>query len=324
MKRKNLQGLVVALVSALLVLFSKVGFSPGVLAAEKVRVGIPSRSALWWPHFVAEDKKFYEAEGVLMETVLIIAGAARAVQILTAGDLDFVTAGTISSLTAYLKGSPIVFVSGLINDSPFQVYAAPEIQSVKDLKGRAIASGGPGGPPHLVATVVLQAAGLDPKKDVRQFAIAGANNRIVALEQRQVHAAVLSPPFSFRAIEMGFKKIADARDYLKEDQNDGITTSKGLIQKDPEKIRRFLRALVKGMRFIAANREEAIRVLGKYTQQPRPILEKTYDFMVPTISEKISERGIETIYQYLLDNGIVSASADLKGFVDTRFLPRGQ
>ncbi len=296
----------------------------GVQAAEKVRVGIPSRSALWWPHFVAEDKKFYEAEGVLMETVLIQAGAARAVQILTAGDLDFVTAGTISSLTAYLKGSPIVFVSGLINDSPFQVYAAPEFQSVKDLKGRAIASGGPGGPPHLVATVVLQAAGLDPKKDVRQFAIAGANNRIVALEQRQVHAAVLSPPFSFRAIELGFRKIADARDYLKEDQNDGITTSKGMVQKNPEKIRRFLGGLVKGMRFIPSNRDESIRILAKYTQQPRPILEKTFDFMVPTISEKISERGIETIYRYLLDNGIVSASADAKGVVDARFLPRGQ
>jgi NitT/TauT family transport system substrate-binding protein len=310
-----------------LILAAIFGYGSGgdvIQAAEKVRVGIPSRSALWWPHFVAEDKKFYEAEGFALETVLIQGGAARAVQILTAGDLDFVTAGTISSLTAYLKGSPIVFVSGLINDSPFQVYAAPEIQSVKDLKGKAIASGGPGGPPHFVATVVLQAAGLDPKRDIRQFAIPGANNRIIALEQRQVHAAVLSPPFSFRAIELGFKKIADARDYLKEDQNDGITTVKGMVQKNPEKIRRFLRALVKGMRFIPSNRDESIRILGKYTQQPLPILEKTYDFMVPTISEKISERGMEAIYRYLVDSGIVFASADMKDFVDDRFLPRGQ
>ena len=304
--------------------FTQCDGDDGVQAAEKVRVGIPSRSALWWAHFVAEDKKFYEEEGLALETVLIQGGAARAVQILIAGDLDFVTAGTIASLTAYLRGSPVVFVSGLINESPFQIYAVSEIKSVGALRGRAIASGGPGGPPHFVATVALRAAGLDPKKDVRQFAIAGANNRIVALEQRQVHAAVLSPPFSFRAIEMGFKKIADARDYLKEDQNDGITTSKEMVQKDPEKIRKFLRALVKGMRFIAANREEAIKVLAKYTQQPRPILEKTYDFMVPTISEKISEKGIEAIYQYLVDNGIVSGAGDLKGFVDTRFLPRGQ
>ena len=298
-----------------------VSFS-SVQAAERVRVGIPSLSALWWPHFVAEDKKFYVAESLAVETVLIQGGAARAVQILTAGDLDFVTAGTISSLTAYLRGSPIVFVSGLINDSPFQVYAVPEINSIQELKGRAIASGGPGGPPHFVATVVLRAAGLDPKRDVRQFAIAGANNRIVALEQRQVHAAVISPPFSFRAIEMGFKKLADARDYLKEDQNDGITTSKALVQKDPEKIRKFLRGLGKGMRFIASNREESIRVLGNYTKQSRPLLEKTYDFMVPTISERINDSGIQGIYQYLIDTGVVTAAVDLKGFVDRRFLPR--
>jgi hypothetical protein len=49
------------------------------IAAEKVRVGVPSRSALWWPLYVAEEKK-YDAEGIAVETVLIQAGAARAMQ----------------------------------------------------------------------------------------------------------------------------------------------------------------------------------------------------------------------------------------------------
>lgn len=310
-----------------LVLASFFGYGSGgdvILAAEKVRVGIPSRSALWWPLFVAENKKLYEAEELNVETVLIQMGAARAVQILTSGDLDFVTAGTISALTAYLKGSAVVMVSGLINQSPFQIYAAPEIHSLKDLKGKAIASGAPGGPPHHVATVVLRAAGLDPQRDVQQFSIAGGNNRIVALEQRQVFAAVLPAPFFFRAAELGFKKIADPRDYFKDDQNDGITTSRALVQKNPEKVRRFLKAVVNGMRFIASNREESIKILGEYTKQPRPTLEKTYDFMVPTISEKINEKGIGAIYQYLMDEGMVTASRDLKSFVDLRFLPRGQ
>ena len=321
MGRKVRQGLFLGVISLLLLLLSKAVLPTGIFAAEKARVGIPSLSALWWPHFVAEDRKLYEAEGLSVETVLIQGGAARAVQILTAGDLDFVTAGTIASLSAYLKGSPVVMVAGLINLSPFQLYVVPEISAVKHLKGKAIASGGPGGPPHFVATVMLRAAGLDPKRDVKQFAIAGANNRIVALEQRQVHAAVLSPPFSFRAVEMGFKKIADARDYLQDDQNDGITTSIALVQKDPEKVRKLLRALTKGMRFIATNREESIRVLGKYTKQARPLLEKTYSFMVPTISEKINMKGIEGIYPYLVDSGIVASQKDIKGFVDLRFVP---
>jgi NitT/TauT family transport system substrate-binding protein len=292
------------------------------IAAERVRVGVPSRSALWWPLYIAEEKKLYHAEDMVVETVLIQAGAARAMQILTAGDLDFVTAGTISSLTAYFRGSPILMVAGLIDKSPFQIFASPEIQSVKDLKGKAIASGALGGPPHFVVSVVLRAAGLDPRKDVQQFNVAGGNNRILALQQKQVSAAVLPPPFSFRAAEMGFNRIASARDYIPDDQNDGIATTREHAEKQPEKVRKFVRTVTKGMRFIVSNREEAIRILGKYTRETRPMLEKTYEFMVPTINEKINEKGVESIYHYLVDSGVVKETQEWKGFIDIRFLPR--
>jgi ABC-type nitrate/sulfonate/bicarbonate transport system substrate-binding protein len=295
--------------------------SMDAIAAENVRVGVPSRSALWWPLYVAEDRQLYQAEGIAVETVLIQAGAARAMQILTAGDLDFVTAGTISSLGAYLRGSQIVMVAGLIDKSPFQIFATPDIQSIKDLRGKAIASGALGGPPHFVMSVVLRAAGLDPRKDVQQFNVAGGNNRILALQQKQVSAAVLPPPFSFRAAEMGFKRIASARDYIPDDQNDGISTMRDIVEKQPEKVRKFVRAVTKGMRFIVSNRGEAIRILGKYTQATRPMLEKTYEFMVPTINEKINEGGVESIYQYLVESGVVKEGREWKGFIDLRFLP---
>ncbi len=216
-----------------LILLSSCTFWAGSAAtAEKIRVGVPSRSALWWPLYVAQERKLYQAAGLEVETVLVQAGAARAIQILTAGDLDFVAAGTITALTAYAKGSKIVMVSGLIDKSPFQLIAPPEIQSVRDLKGKAIASGALGGPPHYVATIILQANGLDPKRDVQQYNIAGGDNRILALMQRQVHAAVLPPPFSFRALEMGLKVLANPRDMLPDDQNDGITTRQDETKKN--------------------------------------------------------------------------------------------
>ena len=292
-----------------------------VAAADRVRVGVPSRSALWWPLYVAQERNLYQAEGLTVETILVQAGAARAVQILTAGDLDFVAAGTISALTAYAKGSKIVMVSGLIEKSPFQMIGLPEIQSVKDLKGKAIASGALGGPPHYVASVILRSSGLNPKRDVQQYNIAGGNNRILALVQKQVQAAILPPPFSFRALEMGLKIIANPRDILPDDQNDGITTTKEHIDRNPEGVRKFVRAIAAGVKFIAANREESIRILEKYTQDPKPVLEKSYDYLLPTFNERINEKGVEALAQYLYESGAISDARVWKGFLDLRFLP---
>lgn len=290
-------------------------------AADRVRVGVPSRSALWWPLYVAQERKLYQAEGLLVETILVQAGAARAVQILTAGDLDFVAAGTISALTAYAKGSKIAMVAGLIEKSPFQMIGLPEIQSVKDLKGKAIASGALGGPPHYVASVILSSAGLNPKRDVQQYNIAGGNNRILALMQKQVQAAILPPPFSFRALEMGLKLLANPREILTDDQNDGITTTKERIEKYPERVRKFVRAIAAGVKFIAANREESVRILEKYTQDPKPVLEKSYDYLLPTMTERVNEKGVEALAQYLHDAGAINDASLWKGFLDLRFLP---
>jgi ABC-type nitrate/sulfonate/bicarbonate transport system substrate-binding protein len=138
-------------------------------------------------------------------------------------------------------------------------------------------------------------------------------NRILALQQKQVSAAVLPPPFSFREAEMGFKRIASARDYIPDDQNDGISTTREHLEKQPEKVRKFVRAVTKGMRVIVSDREEAIRILGKYTQAAKPMLEKTYEFMVPTINEKINEKGAESIYQYLVESGVVKEHREWRG-----------
>lgn len=293
--------------------------SHGVLAAEKLRVGFPTTAAQNWPLFVAAEKRLYEAEGLEVETIYVTAGAAREIQILIAGDLDFAVSGTITPIVAYLQGAPVVMVSGLIGESLFQMYVVPEINSLKDLKGKTIGGGRPGDIPHFAASAILRAAGLE--KDVKQLFVAGAQLRLLGMEKRQFHAAILTPPFSFRAAEMGFKKIADARDYIQDDQFNGVVTSKALIEKEPNKVRKFLRALTKSMKFIVSNREESIRVLEKYTKQPRPTLEKTYDFIQPKITEKINEKGIEAINKYLTGMGMVTTSRELREFVDLRFLP---
>ncbi len=86
-------------------------------------------------------------------------------------------------------------------------------------------------------------------------------------------------------------------------------------------MRRFVRAIAGGIRFIGANRNESIDILGKYTRDPKAVLEKSYDYLVPTINERINEKGVEALAKYLYEAGSISDARAWMGFLDLRFLP---
>lgn len=288
-------------------------------AGERVRIGYPSTSALWWPIFVAKERGFYQERGFDAELVLI-RGAPTVVQALVAGEIDFAGVGTIAALTAYFRGAPIVAVSGVIGKSPFQIYSVPEVDSVPKLRGKAVAIGAAGGPPDYAITTVLKAFGIEIGKDVKGIYMGSSGARLAALENRQVAATVLSPPFTFQAKTLGFRKLVDARDFIPNDQNDVIVASREVIKNKPEKARGFVRATIKAMRFIVQNREVAIEILGKYSKQPRAALEETHDFFVPSISEKINTKGIDNIVWYIKGRNMPGELKNTNDFMDLRFV----
>lgn len=288
-------------------------------AREVTRIGYPSTSALWWPFFVAKDKGLYDEQGLAAELVLI-RGAPTVVQALVAREIDFAGVGTIAALTAYFNGASIVAISGVIGKSPFQIYSTPDINSVAELKQKTIAIGAAGGPPDYAMTSVLRASGIEVGRDVKAIYMGSSGARLAALENRQVAATVLSPPFTFTATSRGLKMLADAREFLRDDQNDIIATSRDLLKTNSHKARKFVAATVKAMRLINTNRSEAIRILGKYSQQPQQVLEQTYDFFVPSISERVNVKGMQNMVQYLKDRGAVKSSRGLEAFIDLSFV----
>src|SRR5262249_15423642 len=92
-------------------------------AATKITFGITSATAFSIPHYIAEEKKYYEAEGLSMDT--IVAGSAASVlQQLAAGSLNIAQAATDQTLRAILRGAPIRIIAGAASNAPFRVDAA--------------------------------------------------------------------------------------------------------------------------------------------------------------------------------------------------------
>src|SRR4051794_7226939 len=109
------------IVSALLIL-AGAAWRPAQAGTE-IAFGITSNTALSLTHYVATEKKYYEAEDLKVDT--FVAGSAVGVlQQLAAGSLNMAQAATDQSLRAIFRGAPIRIVAGAAATPPLPRVAA--------------------------------------------------------------------------------------------------------------------------------------------------------------------------------------------------------
>ena len=122
-----------AVIASALLILAGAAWRPAQAGTE-IAFGITSNTALSLAHYVATEKKYYEAEDLKVDT--FVAGSAVGVlQQLAAGSLNMAQAATDQSLRAIFRGAPIRIVAGAASNAPFRVVAAKTIRSWSDLKG---------------------------------------------------------------------------------------------------------------------------------------------------------------------------------------------
>ena len=88
---------------SLLLLCVIVTKAPAKVLAE-FAFGITSATAFSLPHYIATEKKFYEAESLAPDTI-VAGAAAQVLQQLAAGSLPIAQAATDQTLRAILRGA---------------------------------------------------------------------------------------------------------------------------------------------------------------------------------------------------------------------------
>jgi ABC-type nitrate/sulfonate/bicarbonate transport system substrate-binding protein len=97
-------------------------------AAAAITFGTTSNSAFNLAHYVATEKRYYEAENLKVDAI-VVGAAVGVLQQLAAGSLDIAQAATDQSLRAILRGAPIRIVAGAAASAPFRVIAAKTVRS---------------------------------------------------------------------------------------------------------------------------------------------------------------------------------------------------
>jgi NitT/TauT family transport system substrate-binding protein len=292
--------------------------------AENVTFGITSATALSLPHYIAEEKKFYAAEGLAIETIAA-GSAARVLQQLAAGSLDMAQVATDQSLRAILRGAPVRIVAGAAANAPFRLIAAKNVKSFGDLKGRIVSVGGLTDVTLYFTRVMARRNGL-ADQDYDLIYAGGTPDRFAQLLSGAVAAAVLTNPVDLVALEQGYVELGNVPQYLPHwTQNNILVDTRWAATHRPA-VLAVLRAQIRATRFFydAANRDEAIGILAKYTKTTTAIAAKSYDLYVrdEVIAREaaLSPEGITANFDALKAMGEIEAVPPLAGFVDASFL----
>jgi ABC-type nitrate/sulfonate/bicarbonate transport system substrate-binding protein len=234
----------------------------GPAAAQKITIGkTVGGSGFHVPSYVAMDQGFFNAEGLdasfvtLQGRALVTAGLS--------GSVNFIPIPS-GGAQAALSGADIRYVVGQSLRSQWIIAARPNINKPEDLKGKTVGYGRTGSADYDEgAAVMLRAFKMEVGKDYKVISFQGEPERIAALVNGDVEAALISVPHAPRALSAGMKILLRTGDYI---QRAGGTmwTTKAYAEANPETVKKFIRAMAKGATYYRDNKAGSLRSLKEH------------------------------------------------------------
>jgi NitT/TauT family transport system substrate-binding protein len=284
---------------------------------NKVRAAYSSISGIFTPVWIATEERLYQ-KNQLDTDLIFIGGSSAAVSALVAGEIDFLAGGADPIIGGILSGADLAIVGFISNTTPMSLYVAPAIFRVEDLKGKPVAVTRFASSTAYMMRVCLSQYKMDPVKDVPLIQSGGYPESLAALQAGRVQGAMLTPPTTYRAEALGFKRIWNGSGI--EYPSLVLTTRKSVVKDGGDKAQRFFNSIAEGIYIFQSDKERALKVMGKYTKvNDRTILENTYadnkDVHSPNLRPTAS--GVKTILDILVVSNPKAALAKPEQFIDS-------
>jgi ABC-type nitrate/sulfonate/bicarbonate transport system substrate-binding protein len=290
--------------------------------SEKVRVAISSISTSQVNVWVPLDTGFFKKQGLDVELVYI-SGAPVGAAALMSGEVAISQGGVIGSITSNMRGSGTYIILGGADRFPYQLIAAPSIKTVSDLKGKRFAVSRIGSADHTATMFVLPKLGIQPDKDMNIVQVGSVPARFAALVNGSVQGALLIPPETVKAKELGYRVLSNFADIEINYQQNGVYTTRSFITKRPDMLRRFAIAYSEGNHFIHTNSEGTQSIMRKYLHGDEKAIREAYTEVVLKATPKIpypSKPGIQTLIDFLAKTSPEAANTKPDDFIDSRFV----
>lgn len=213
-------------------------------------------SMTWFPVKVAVEKGFFRDEG--LEPQLIQMNGNVATVALANGHIDF-SLNISPVLNGAMQGLGTKLVAGLNLRPFFSLVVRPEIASAADLKGRIFAVASFGNTQAILTEKHLQHLGLK-KGEYQLLALGATPARIAALEKNLAQGSLMPLPANVQLENKGYRLLGNTAEIVTHPIA-GLGVHEDKIKKDPDLIKRALRATLRGLRLLQNNPDETLRIL---------------------------------------------------------------
>ncbi|MCD8553095.1 ABC transporter substrate-binding protein [Seleniivibrio sp.] len=221
---------------------------------------------------VAQDKKFFEKEGLDVELVQF-ASSSDGLNALNTGKIDFgVSFGTAGPLAFISKGADFTIIGGMLAGG-HPIIALPEnkdkFKSIQDFKGKTIATAR-----IYTADVVwrgaLKRAGIDPNKDVTIIELKNPSAVLEAVKAGKVDAGIGSSTIVMKLEQAGVAVVGWSNDLFPDHPCCRVVARGKNTVKYHETYRAFLRALIQAEKFKHEHPDSVVSVAMKYLNLDEP------------------------------------------------------
>lgn len=231
----------------------------------------------WLPAWVAKDKGLFAKDG--LDVTLTVSQNISVLPATLGRQFDLAPATPPDLIKAVAGGFDIVAVAGEVvetTDNPTThliVRADSPIRTVKDLKGKIIATPTIGAIIHVSLLHLLKKNGIDPTA-IRAVEVPFPN-MADQLKAGNVDAVESLEPFAGQLLAAGNRSIVDPLLSVGDEVRFTFWIAQRQWAENHRKaIRAWIRSLQEGEKFIDANPGEARAILAKYTRLPAPIVAK--------------------------------------------------
>ena len=194
------------------------------------------------PFYLGVEKGLYKQNGIDL-TIGEGQGSGRAVQLVGTGSETFGLADGSSIIAGATKGAPVKAVMGIMNRSPYGIIVRKDsgITSIKQLAGKTLAAT-TGEAGLVVFPAILKANHMEPdaisflRVDGEAKLVAVLQNRVVGILGGVENQALILPKRGLEVNVLGYPELGVNTEGL------AIVVGQDTLQKNPDMVRRFIKA----------------------------------------------------------------------------------